>query len=235
MTTDRTARTLDPTYAIARRRFLDAAGRSGADVSTFIHPSAGLEGEDLAIDVAQLGDDAAASVLLIVSATHGVEGYAGSALQSWWLDERAADLDLGRTRVVMIHGFNPVGFSWVRRVNEDNVDLNRNFVDWASPPTNAEYGEIADLLVPSTWSDDAQASTTTALLEVAGEIGLVFQLRQQHGDNAYHDKQREDREQPEGAPLGGLVSFVGAGHVFSLEARRAPPGQLRWRLRWGPR
>jgi hypothetical protein len=73
---------------------------------------------------------------------------------------------------VLIHGFNPVGFSWVRRVNEDNVDLNRNFVDWASPPSNAEYGEIADLLVPSTWSDDAQASTTTALMEVAGEVGL---------------------------------------------------------------
>ncbi len=172
MTIDPGPRTLDPTYSSARRRFLGAADRAGAVVTTFRHPAAGLEGEELAIDVARLGDDAAPSVLLIVSATHGVEGYAGSALQSWWLDERAASAMADRIRVVMIHGFNPVGFSWVRRVNEDNVDLNRNFVDWSSPPRNDAYAEIADLLVPATWTAESQASTTQALMEVAGDVGL---------------------------------------------------------------
>jgi hypothetical protein len=172
MPTDDGPRTLDHTYGSARRRFLDAADRAGAAVTTFAHPAKGLEGEELAIDVAQLGDDAAPSVLLIVSATHGVEGYAGSALQSWWLDERSVFATPDRTRVVLIHGFNPVGFSWVRRVNEDNVDLNRNFVDWASPPHNEAYSEIADLLVPPTWTDETRASTTGALMDVAGEIGL---------------------------------------------------------------
>ena len=165
-------RTLDSTYANARRRFLDAAGRAGANLTSFSHPLTGLEGEELALDVAQLGDDDAPNALLVVSATHGVEGYAGSALQSWWLDERSAEAAIDRTRIILIHGFNPVGFSWVRRVNEDNVDLNRNFVDWASPPTNSEYGELADLLVPATWSAETQASTTAALMEVAGSIGL---------------------------------------------------------------
>lgn len=167
-----TDRRLDTTYAHAQARFLDAARRAGAEVTSFPHPMTGLEGEDLAIDVAQLGDDDAESVLLIVSGTHGVEGYAGSALQSWWLDERSPAATLDGLRVVILHGFNPVGFSWVRRVNEDNVDLNRNFVDWSSPPANEAYGDVADLLVPETWTDDVQAATTGALLGVAGEVGL---------------------------------------------------------------
>ncbi|MFT6813614.1 MAG: hypothetical protein ACJASK_002247, partial [Ilumatobacter sp.] len=50
------ARQLDTTYQVARSRFIDAATRAGADLSSFPHPLAGLEGEELAIDVAQLGD-----------------------------------------------------------------------------------------------------------------------------------------------------------------------------------
>jgi len=111
-------------------------------------------------------------VLLIVSGTHGVEGYAGSALQSWWLGEDSGRESHDDVRVVMVHGFNPVGFSWVRRVNEDNVDLNRNFVDWGSPPRNEAYSDVADLLVPSSWGGDVQGSTTAALLDVAGDVGL---------------------------------------------------------------
>lgn len=73
----------------------------------------------------------------------------------------------------MVHALNPVGFSWVRRVNEDNVDLNRNFVDWTQPPpTNDGYGQIADLLVPTDWSEQSRAATTNALLEVAGDVGM---------------------------------------------------------------
>ena len=170
------SRSLDRTYASARRRFLGAADRAGAAVTAFPHPTTGLEGEELAIDVARLGDDAATSVLLIVSATHGVEGYAGSALQAWWLDARSRpvmhSVTGGRTRVVMIHGFNPVGFSWVRRVNEDNVDLNRNFVDWPTRPRNDGYAEIAELLVPPVWTEQSLASTTAALMAVAGDVGL---------------------------------------------------------------
>lgn len=163
---------LPATYAIARDELLGAAARGGAEVTTFPHPAAGREGEPLAIDVATVGPDDAEAVILIVSGTHGVEGYAGSALQRWWLDERAAHLAPG-VRVAIVHALNPVGFSWVRRVNEDNVDLNRNFVDWTGPPpANEGYGDVADLLVPRDWSEQSQTETTNALLEVAGEIGM---------------------------------------------------------------
>ena len=59
------------------------------DATAFPHPSPGRLGEELAIDVFTAGPPDADAVLVIVSGTHGVEGYAGSALQRWWLDERA--------------------------------------------------------------------------------------------------------------------------------------------------
>src|SRR5690606_39367139 len=34
------------------------------------------------------------------------------------------------TAVLLIHAINPYGFSHIRRVNEDNIDLNRNFRDF---------------------------------------------------------------------------------------------------------
>lgn len=155
-------RRIDATYQQARTRFLAAAERAGARMASHAHPLLGLEGESLGIDVAQLGAEDAPAVVVIVSATHGVEGYAGSALQCWWLDERAASVPEG-VRVVLVHALNPFGFSWVRRVNEDNVDLNRNFIDWSAPPRNDGYEEIADLLVPAEWTAEAQAAANTAL------------------------------------------------------------------------
>ena len=90
---------------------------------------------------------------MVVSGTHGVEGYCGSALQSRWLESCVADRP-HEFAVVCLHGLNPYGFSWVRRTNEDNVDLNRNFIDWdRPPPANPGYDEIADLLVPREWTD----------------------------------------------------------------------------------
>jgi hypothetical protein len=161
---------LSPTYAAARTAFLDAAAGANARLAHHPHPRTGLEGEELAVDVAELGPADAADVVMIVSATHGVEGYAGSALQRNWL-LRGADHPEG-VRVVLIHALNPFGFSWVRRVNEDNVDLNRNFVDWsAAPPANPEYDEIADLLVPTGWGPADQERTTLGLWGVMERVG----------------------------------------------------------------
>ncbi|MGA9276407.1 DUF2817 domain-containing protein [Ilumatobacter sp.] len=173
MTSDATADgpRLSTTYDDARSAAHAAARRADATTTTSVHPSTGRDGEELAIDVVTIGPDDAEAVLVIVSGTHGVEGYAGSALQRWWLDERAHTIPPG-VRVAIVHALNPVGFSWVRRVNEDNVDLNRNFVDWTSPPQNDAYGDLADLLVPTAWDEETQAATTTALLEIAGDVGF---------------------------------------------------------------
>lgn len=164
---------LAPSYAIARQRFLAAASAAEADLTAHRHPEQrGPENTELAIDVAELGPPDATSVLLIVSGTHGVEGYAGSALQTGWLRRKAVDRPAA-LRVVLVHGFNPFGFAWHRRTNEDNVDLNRNFVDWsANPPANDGYDELAPLLVPERWDQEAKAESTAQLLDAAERIGL---------------------------------------------------------------
>lgn len=167
------ARGLVATYEESRQRFLEAARDAGATLVEFPHPLAGMNGEPLAIDLATLGADDARSVLIVVSGTHGVEGFTGSALQYHWLTHHVTERP-DDVRVVLLHAFNPHGFAWVRRVNEDNVDLNRNFVDWdASPPANEDYGGIAQLLVPERWDDDTQQSTTLALLAYAEEVGFA--------------------------------------------------------------
>ena len=141
-------------------------------MSSFAHPRRGLDDEELAVDVASIGPTDAHSVLLLVSGTHGVEGFTGSALQHHWFQQHATQRPEG-LRVVLVHALNPFGFSWVRRVNEDNVDLNRNFVDWSQPPpANEDYGGLAQLLVPASWDVDTQQTTTLQLLAYAEEVGF---------------------------------------------------------------
>ncbi len=167
-----TIKPLSQNYTEARQAFLSAANAAGARLSEFPHPMSGPEGEDLSIDVAEFGPADAESVLLIVSATHGVEGFAGSALQRRWLEEHTAERPAD-VRVVMVHAFNPYGFAWVRRVNEDNVDLNRNFIDWNGPaPLAPDYMGIADIVVPASWSEEEQERTFGLLLEYLNEVGM---------------------------------------------------------------
>ena len=66
-----TEQRLSSTYTEARRQFLAACGGAGAAVTSHPHPLAGPESEELAIDVAELGDPTASSTLAIVSGTHG--------------------------------------------------------------------------------------------------------------------------------------------------------------------
>ncbi|MEE9414310.1 MAG: DUF2817 domain-containing protein [Acidimicrobiales bacterium] len=162
---------IDPDYPSARARFQTSCELLDATVTPWAHPLPGRFGEPLGIDVVELGNPEAKQVLMICSATHGVEGYAGSALQSAWLASNPS-IDPA-IRVVLVHGVNPHGFSFDRRVNEDNVDLNRNFIDWAEPaPANNEYDAIAELLVPSLWTEEAQRTSTEALLNLIVEHGL---------------------------------------------------------------
>ena len=165
MTPPATPTRLRPTYAAARAEFLEASTAAGARHRAAIHPRQGREGEELAIDVAELGPVDADDVVMIVSGTHGVEGYTGSALQSHWLRDRSSARP-DDVRVVLVHALNPFGFSWVRRTNEHNVDLNRNFIDWDAPlPTRPAYDEIAELLVPKVWDDATVAAADAELLE----------------------------------------------------------------------
>lgn len=163
---------LSQSYADARAAFLDAAAAAGARIASFRHPLTGLDGEELAIDLAEVGPADADDVVVVVAGTHGVEGYLGSALQRHHLGTFDRDRSTGPA-IVFVHALNPYGFSWVRRVNEDNVDLNRNFVDWSRPtPRNDEYLELADVIVPSSWSEEEQQRTLLVLMGKLEELGM---------------------------------------------------------------
>ncbi len=142
-----------PSYAQARARFL-AAAADGLAVSSHPLPLPGAEGEELAMDLALLGSGSAASLLIVSSACHGIEGHAGSAAQLALLGDPRFAAAAGErdVAVLFLHALNPHGFSWGRRVTAENVDLNRNFLDFSRPlPVNADYARLAPLLIPRRW------------------------------------------------------------------------------------
>ena len=161
------------TYAQARVRFLEAAARAGLAIESHVHPLAGREGETLAMDVARDGPADAASVLIVSSACHGVEGHCGSGVQVFALHdaEWLAKAREAGVAVVYIHALNPYGFSHGRRVTHENVDLNRNFQDFSHPlPVNESYREVHPLLLPEVWPPDAaNQAATLAFIRERGE------------------------------------------------------------------
>ncbi|MCC5814771.1 MAG: DUF2817 domain-containing protein [Leptospira sp.] len=85
---------------------------------------------DLTIDYFQLPSlKKTKSTLIITSGMHGVECAAGAAVQRNFLSEiYSSQINLDYTSVLVIHSINPFGFKYNRRVTENNVDLNRNFL-----------------------------------------------------------------------------------------------------------
>lgn len=142
-------------YAQARQRFCDTARGQGRCVeSHLLDGLLGPYGEALAIDVVRLGPSDARRLLIVTSGTHGPEGFAGSACQLAVLQDEALQARAAQAGVaiLLVHAVNPHGFAHLRRVNEDNVDLNRNFIDFGQAlPVNARYDELAGHLVPEAW------------------------------------------------------------------------------------
>jgi hypothetical protein len=142
-------------YVEAREKFLAAARSRSPEVETHPLPGrSGAGGEALAMDAVLVGAPEADGILVLTSATHGVEGYCGSGAQIGLLHDdgfvRAAQV--ANVAVLFVHAVNPHGFSHGRRVNEDNVDLNRNFRDFSKPlPVNDAYAEVHPMLLPATW------------------------------------------------------------------------------------
>lgn len=136
-------------YHQARDKFLQAAHRSGCFTEKYAAPFKDPEGRDLFIDVAICGPGDAENALVLMCGTHGIEGFAGSAIQYGLLTCNALHPLPPGVKIVMIHALNPFGFAYLRRFNEDNVDLNRNFVDHSlTYPENPEYDRLVNLIEP---------------------------------------------------------------------------------------
>jgi hypothetical protein len=147
------ASAFSPDYAAARARFLAAAHAAGWDVESHpVDPSSAADEElTLAIDVARIGPERPEKVVVISSGLHGVEGFFGSAVQAALLEEEFTGWQPPKgVAVVLAHALNPFGFAHLRRVNENNVDLNRNFLldgeSFTGSP--ARYAALDPLLNP---------------------------------------------------------------------------------------
>jgi predicted deacylase len=118
-----------PDYFAAKRRFVAACDRLGFERHSLPIDAPSPNGEPLTIDVALAGPPDPTRALVVSSGVHGVEGFFGSAVQLAFLEGLSPDWQppAGAALIVM-HALNPFGFAWQRRFNEDNVDLNRNFL-----------------------------------------------------------------------------------------------------------
>ncbi|MDH6234953.1 octopine/nopaline transport system ATP-binding protein [Mesorhizobium soli] len=159
-------------FAELRQRFRNAAERAGAELTEYVHPLHGPAGEVLATDVAFIGRRNAPKLMVLVSGTHGVEGQFGSACQTAWLEENTPCRLPEDTAVLAIHLINPWGTAWSRRVNEDNVDLNRNFVDWqAGTPKNEKYASLHEALVCREWEGPVRIKADETFAEAKRKLG----------------------------------------------------------------
>src|SRR6266849_2791504 len=137
-----------PNYVTARFRFREKVEERGGKLYTLELDARGPAEEVLTIDIGWFGSDRPRRALLISSGLHGVEGFAGSATQLQFLDKMQSPP--ADTAVVLFHSLNPYGMAWLRRVNEQNVDLNRNFLAqddrYAGAPSG--YERLDPLLNP---------------------------------------------------------------------------------------
>ena len=91
------------------------------------------------------------NLIVLTTAVHGMEGYIGSVMLDVFFEEIYPGLDTTNTGIVVVANVNPYGMKYMRRYNENNVDLNRNFIlDWNNfdLASNKDYPEVKNFLQP---------------------------------------------------------------------------------------
>ncbi len=84
-------------------------------------------------------------LVIFASGVHGIEGMTGSAIELLCMKEDVitARINEATTGVLFIHGINPYGQKYHRKVTENNIDLGRNFIpgEGSFTPLPAKAGE----------------------------------------------------------------------------------------------
>ena len=91
------------------------------------------------------------NLIVLTTGVHGIEGYIGSVMLDVFFEEIYSELDTANTGILIVANVNPYGMKNYRRYNENNVDLNRNFIeDWDSfdRSSNQEYPKVVNFLQP---------------------------------------------------------------------------------------
>ena len=110
------------------------------------------EKDDLYIDNIYLpSNDKKDNLIVLTTGVHGIEGYIGSVMLDVFFEEIYPTLNTDTTGVLIVANVNPYGMKYMRRYNENNVDLNRNFIiDWDNfdLSSNKDYPEVKEFLQP---------------------------------------------------------------------------------------
>ena len=115
-------------YSEARARFRSGVLANAGQIESILLNAKGPAEEDLTIDIGWFGSQEPRRAFIHSSGLHGVEGFAGSAIQLQGLESGCASGLPGDAAVALVHAMNPYGMAWLRRTNENNVDLNYNFL-----------------------------------------------------------------------------------------------------------
>jgi hypothetical protein len=161
-------------FFTARDRFRQTVAAKGGQLEVIPLDAKGPRGEELAIDVAMFGAAKAHRVLVHSSGLHGVEGFAGSAIQLQVLDDLPAIPK--DTALILAHILNPYGMAWLRRANEHNVDLNRNFIwDGRYVGATSTYARLDSFLNPQSLPASDLFSIRAAMLILRHGVAALRQ------------------------------------------------------------
>ena len=92
------------------------------------------------------------NLIVLTTGVHGMEGYIGSAMLDVFFEDIYPTIDTSKTGILIVANVNPYGMKYMRRYNENNVDLNRNFIeDWSTfdLSSNKEYPKVDKFLQPT--------------------------------------------------------------------------------------
>ncbi len=160
------------------------------------------------------------------------------------------------TKIVLLHALNPYGFSWDRRVNEDNADINRNCVDFTDPPQNKPYDDLREQISPRDISPEsikAANARLTAFLKAHSAFALqeaISKGQYKYADGVYYGGAHEAwslkmlrdvfRENLAHAKEVIVIDFhtglgaFGAGEMITEDLPGSAP-YMRARAMWGSR
>ena len=141
------------TYEEVRENLKNRVGRLKADgVTVEVSEYAIDESDGLYIDNIYLpAENEKTNLIVLTTAVHGMEGFIGAVMLDVFFEEIYPELDTAKTGVLVVANVNPYGMKYLRRYNENNVDLNRNFIiDWDNfdLSSNKDYPEVKEFLQP---------------------------------------------------------------------------------------
>jgi hypothetical protein len=139
-------------YEISRTRFLQDAGKIRSLWPSSRFGSYPLKGfPNLSMDWLWLEPASRENLIIVSTGQHGIEGYVGSAMLKMFMDEFIPRINPGNTGLLLIHAINPWGMQNHRKVNDNGVDLNRNFVYECKfdPAVNPDFSRLKFLLAPA--------------------------------------------------------------------------------------